>query len=56
LSVNEKNSSRDNLSPKLRWKLRGEQKGTGSLENVAMLMLSNTILSMSMSIRARELS
>jgi len=47
LAIDEKNRRRNNLSPKMRSKLRGDQESTSSLKNVAMLALSNTILSMS---------
>ena len=47
LFVNEINNRRDNLSPEVRWKLRGKQESTRGLKNVMMLTLGNTILSMS---------
>jgi len=53
LSVNEKDSRRDSLSPKVRWKLKGKQESTRGLKNMTMLTLGNTILSMST--RAGEL-
>jgi len=47
LFVNEINNRRDNLSPEVRWKLKGKQESTRGLKNVMMLTLGNTILSMS---------
>jgi hypothetical protein len=53
LAIDEKNHHRNNLNPKMRSKLRGDQESMRNLKNVAMLTLSNTILSMST--RTREL-
>jgi hypothetical protein len=47
LSINEKNSRGNSLSPKVWSKISGNEKSTSSLKNMAMLTLSNTILSMS---------
>jgi tRNA-dihydrouridine synthase len=47
LAIYEKNSRRNRLSPEVRSKRRRYQESTSSLKNVAMLSLSNTILSMS---------
>jgi hypothetical protein len=47
LAIYKKNSCRNRLSPEMRSKRRRDQESTSSLKNVAMLSLSNTILSMS---------
>ena len=47
LSVNEKDSRRDSLSPEVWWKLRGNQESMRGLKNMTMLTFGNTILSMS---------
>jgi hypothetical protein len=53
LAIDEKNHRRNNFSPKMGNKLIGEEESKCSLKNVAMLALSNTILSMST--KTREL-
>ena len=47
LSVNEKDSRRDSLSPEVWWNLRGNQESMRGLKNMTMLTFGNTILSMS---------
>jgi hypothetical protein len=47
LTINQKNSRRDSLSPKVWSEISGNEKSTSYLKNMAMLMLSDTILSMS---------
>jgi len=47
LAIYKKNNCRNRLSPKMRSKHRRDQESTSSLKSVAMLALSNTILSMS---------
>jgi hypothetical protein len=54
LNVNQISSSRNSLSPKVRWNRGGNHKSTSSLKKMLMLALNNPI--MSMSIRARKLS
>ena len=47
LAIYEENSRRNYLSPEMRSKCRRDQESTSSLKSVAMLALSNTILSIS---------
>jgi hypothetical protein len=47
LAINQKNSHRDSLSPKVWSEISENEKSTSCLKNMAMLTLSNTILSMS---------
>ena len=47
LSINQKDSHRDSLSPKMRSEISGNEKSLSCLKNMVMLTLSNTILSMS---------
>jgi len=47
MSVNEKNSHGNSLSPKVWSKISGNEKSKSCLKNMTMLTLSNTILSMS---------
>jgi hypothetical protein len=54
LNVNQISSSRNSLSPKVRWNRGGNHKSTSSLKKMTMLALSNPILSMST--RVRKLS
>jgi hypothetical protein len=54
LNVNQISSSRNSISPKVRWNRGGNHKSMSSLKKMMMLVLSNPILSMST--RARKLS
>jgi hypothetical protein len=47
LAINQKNSRRDSLSPKVWNEISGNEKSTSCLKNMAMLTLGNTILSTS---------